>query len=281
MRIAIILSGLVRHYDITYYNIFRHIINCNPQHKFDIFISTWDIQGLWKGGEKKYTTGEKNTETDYILYDKYDINDLIEKYKPVDYKIHNQAKFRNEVWPNVRGFADRIGTEEYNRIFGCIFSQFYSLQNGLYLVVKHEKKHDFKYDFILRTRFDLILQEKININHAICSINISSHPLIYTINSKTNAGICMNHRFIEPEDRCAVLLKRGYNDAFAFSKRGPMIKYCFLYRSINKYLNTGLTINQYGRKIIYPEFVLSYYMINLEKIYFIIDDKYTAILYKK
>ena len=56
MKIAIILSGLVRHYNITYHNLFNKIINCNSMHDFDIFISTRDIQGLWKNGEKTYTS---------------------------------------------------------------------------------------------------------------------------------------------------------------------------------------------------------------------------------
>ena len=110
------------------------------------------------------------------------IQDTLNLYKPVSYKVEPQIQFELNKWsertlPGIR--SDNL------------YSMFYSIFQSNQLKVEYENKNGFKYDWVIRSRFDVKLNSKINFNEF--DNNIINNP---------TGCFDSNH---------------GYTDCFAFS----------------------------------------------------------------
>lgn len=115
--------------------------NLHNFEEYDIFIHTW------KGPLNK----------DCFLYDPQGI--IIEEQKPV---IPTSVK-------------------EYTDLVFVHFSMFYSMKESLRLLSEYEQANNFKYDLVVRTRFDISLESKIDLEifdlkGGVYSPNVCANP---------------------------------------------------------------------------------------------------------
>ena len=143
MNIAICISGFIRN---SLYNksLFTNLIDNNPNMNFNIFIDTWDVYNS--------SISHAFIRRNYDNFNKVDINKLIENYKP---NVINIENYNNEIFNYYEHYK---GTN----ITQAVFSQFYKVQKCKRLMTDYMKSNNCKYDYIIRTRFDLIYN-KINL----------------------------------------------------------------------------------------------------------------------
>jgi hypothetical protein len=187
MRIAICLSGQPRFLDKGYNNIFEKIIS--KYNDVDFFIHTWwDNELDAKCANRKYTF---NVDTLKIIMD---------YYKP---KI-----MLNEPQMNFNIYKD-VDYETINPV--SPYSMFYSIKVANDLKIFYEKKNNFKYDVVIRCRFDILIDK--------FDINLSDTDLSYIYTDTVGNGFP--------------------NDQFAISSSENMDYYCSLYDKIDEYYNEG------------------------------------------
>lgn len=151
--------------------------------EYDIFIHTWE--------------GPLNK--DCYLYEPKSI--IVEKQK-------------NVVPSNVK---------EYSQAAFIHFSMFYTMKESLRLLSEYEQANNFKYDLVLRTRFDIGLETKIDLS----SFNLKEG--IYS------PDVCANPKVI--------------SDWFNFSTSDNMKLYSEIYDNITNYFNQGVMITS-GEELI-------------------------------
>jgi hypothetical protein len=146
-KIALCLSGQLRFIEEGYYrNIFPFILHEND---IDVFIHTWAVDDDQNG--KPYINGGNHLMGGPV--DKSHMLDVFNLYNPVRYLIQKQVPFSNDK------YSDRLmpGIKSHN-----LFSMFYSIYKSNELKRQHELENDFKYDIVVRSRFDIKLDKKID-----------------------------------------------------------------------------------------------------------------------
>jgi hypothetical protein len=150
-KIAVCISGIPRLYSVSYASFKKHIIDINVDYDFDFFLYI--------------KTDSKNTA--YYKYNidryNYDINDIINTYKPKNYVVDNLDKSKKDILNEL--------TQQCDNVINCIK-----------LKIDYEQKNNVKYDYVIKYRFDLytkedyILQLPQNINE--CVIANANQDLI-------------------------------------------------------------------------------------------------------
>lgn len=254
MKIAILLTGLVRDYEKNYRNFFENFINPNrlDQIQIDIFICTWDIRGLYKT-VKIYIGGDEDPKSDYLSYESYDKQDIINKYNPKKILILDQKRFRRSVWTDVTRFADKYKSPDYNRVFGCLYSQFYTVKKAFELLEIYEKENNVVYDYVVRQRFDMLYQEPFLLKF----INLEKR-CIYVINADGPGGY-KNHVY-SVNKLCSMIIPIGYTDSYALCDRDTAKKYCLFYDKLEELQREDFNIETDGIEVLHVEFLLTYVM---------------------
>ena len=196
MKIALCLSGQTRFVDQCYNEVlYPYVLEGN---NIDIFIHTWDINEsqinkhfINSGGHIMGSAIKENQ-----------IQSTLDLYNPVSCKVEPQIQFELNKW------ADR--TMPYIRS-DYLYSMFYSIYQSNKLKSEYEIKNNFKYDWVIRSRFDVKLNSKINFNEF--NNNIINTP----------SG-CFNN-------------KQGYTDCFAFSNSTNMDIYSDTFNHIDDCMN--------------------------------------------
>lgn len=148
MKIALCLSGQLRFLQQGYAeNIFPFILQGND---IDVFIHTWAIDDEQDG--KSYINGGgfamgSPVNKSYML-------DALNLYRPVKYLIQQQIPFENGKYPE----RTMPGIKSHN-----LFSMFYSIYKSNQLKTEYEKENNFTYDIVIRCRFDIKLDKKIDL----------------------------------------------------------------------------------------------------------------------
>lgn len=109
-------------YDIGYKYLKKYIFDNN--NNIDIFIHTWD-----------------NSKKD----------DILNLYKPTDYLFEQQINFTKQ--PNPTGASPGRLHSQYSR--------WYSTKKVIELKNKYENNNNFKYDYVMLSRFDIYIQKNI------------------------------------------------------------------------------------------------------------------------
>jgi hypothetical protein len=139
-KIAVCLSGQSRTWEYCIASIKSFLED--DDYQIDYFIHTWDINTYrpieTKDGLEKYN---------YIS--NTDINSYIDSYNPKLYKIDNYELFRERL--NKKRFPKIKVTDEQNT---NMLNQMYSFKQSIILKRIYERKHNFKYDFVLKIRPD-------------------------------------------------------------------------------------------------------------------------------
>lgn len=115
----------------------------DDEYQIDYFIHTWDINTYrpieTKDGLEKYN---------YIS--NTDINRYIDSYNPKLYKIENFKSFIERL--NKKRIPKTKATDGQNE---NMLNQMYSFKQSIILKRIYERKHNFKYDFVLKLRPDI------------------------------------------------------------------------------------------------------------------------------
>jgi hypothetical protein len=146
-KIALCLSGQARFLEEGYREvIYPYVLENND---IDIFIHTWAVDDNQDG--KSYINGGgfamgKPVTKGLML-------DVLETYKPTKCLIQKPHSFE------VGKYSDRAmpGIRSEN-----LYSMFYSIYKSNQLKREYEKENNFKYDFVIRSRFDVKLNSKID-----------------------------------------------------------------------------------------------------------------------
>jgi hypothetical protein len=187
MRIAVCLSGQPRFLDAGYQQIFEKIIS--KYNDVDFFIHTWWNDELnAKGANRNYTF---KPDTLKLIMDYYKPR-LILNEPQMNFNIYNDVDYEtiNPISP---------------------YSMFYSIKASNDLKNFYEKKNNFKYDVVIRCRFDILINR--------FDINLSDIDLSYIYTDTVGNGFP--------------------NDQLAISNSENMDYYCSLYDKINDYYNEG------------------------------------------
>ena len=133
-----------------YFNFKSLYNNLIKYYNADIFIHTW---------KNKYSSK------------------ILNLYKPVKYKIEIQKNFNTtlrdysleyiDLYDNISYLKkqNKNPKEEYNNLIFRSHSRWYSQKEAIRLMTEHSIKNKIKYEFVIQTRFDLILNKKIELNN--------------------------------------------------------------------------------------------------------------------
>lgn len=189
MRVALCLSGHTRNYTYNYPNL---VINPNNV-TVDTFIST-----VWQSG-----LPDKNT-PEYVSYhsQKYsnttqiDIHDILKKYNPKLYQIYDDY---NTIEQLVK--FEKAKTK-HNANLSHIGMMFYRIYNANQLKKQFEQRYNFEYDYVIRSRFDLKINDiQIDINKIhLFTDTVYTCDLFFAANSEYMNMICSIYTWFISQD---------------------------------------------------------------------------------
>lgn len=140
MRIALCLSGQLRFVEQCYYESIRP--NILSLVNVDVFIHTWNISPEQIGSP--FLNGGGHPIGDPVK--QTILEDTKALYSPIKMVVEPQIQFPQDLW------ADRLmpGIRSDHML-----SMFYSIHYANRLKKLHEESNRFKYDWVIRTRFDV------------------------------------------------------------------------------------------------------------------------------
>ena len=152
-RIAILLAGEARNYDNEFL-INSNRINLFDKYDCDVFISTWDKRG-YSGYHG--TIDKKNYTENYVTGD-----DIVNLYNNIrDVNIESYDEWLN----NLRSDYKKLFNEGFkcgDKILSAsVFPQLYKIWDANRLKCQFEHKMNFKYDIVIRYRFDMCIIDPI------------------------------------------------------------------------------------------------------------------------
>ena len=174
-RIAVLLSGMPRNLDKVYQshlNIFKH-----DGYEFDFFIHAWKdcwYKQILADNIHGITDFTNKTENEYdYLY-----NQIKKTYDPRGLIVEDQTKNKiikkdSESLLNLSRLHKVINNDEklmtpfkfvFKNLYQCglHLGQLYSLQACCKLKLEHEIRHNFKYDYVIKSRLDLYYKPDIH-----------------------------------------------------------------------------------------------------------------------
>lgn len=196
MKIALCLSGQMRFIQRGFVEVIHPYILEN--NTVDVFIHSWDITPDQVGS--KFLAGNIHPIGELITQDL--TSQTLNLYKPVSHVFEEQINFPElpHTDNHLPGFFSKN-----------VYSMFYSIYQSNKLKSEYEQLHNFKYDYVVRSRFDVKLNSKVNFDEF--DSNVLNVP----------SGC------FDPVN--------GYVDCFAFAKSDIMDVYSNLYNHLDQYIN--------------------------------------------
>jgi hypothetical protein len=193
MKVAVLLSGKFRNSYEEYKSIKKNLID---KYNADIFIN-------------------------YIYDNTIDINpiELINLYNPKNIQF---TQLPNTVIDMVDMVSNYSKADESNTL--SIFSMWYGIKKTNELKVNYELENNFKYDVVIRARFDTEILNKVE-------LKLVQNSIFIPIGS--------DHR-------------GGYNDLFAYGSSNTMDYYCSTFDNLIQYIIDG--------ELIHPECLLRHHL---------------------
>jgi len=203
MKIAICISGQPRHYEIGYVSFTKAILN---RYHPDVFIHTWfDKKRVWESYDRSDPANRREL-TENIIYP--NIPRGIKKlYKPKAFIHEPQKQFNLD--------DSKFNLAPHSITPFRLYSQKYSIKKANDLKMEYENKNNFKYDWVIRSRFDLDY-DLINLD-----LNQYNKKYIYSNGVEYKVKIDTNH---------------GMDDCFAVGSSENIDIYSNLYVYLEKYL---------------------------------------------
>lgn len=194
MRVALCLSGQPRLLERGYRELY---VPLTSKYNIDVFVHTWFSSDMvntsYQGRRGTYPCSE------HIL------QKIMDLYNPVTMMHESQKIFNTPV--------DAI----YESCFpNSVYSLFYSLMMSNKLKSFYEKENNFKYDAVIRSRFDIIFANPL-------AVDLEELDL-------TKINLCIARH---------PTLNDVPNDQFAISNSANMDQYSDVYDNIEKYYSSG------------------------------------------
>ena len=141
MRIGLVLFGHLRSFRSTYDSYKQFLKTLQHIGDVDVFCHTWDIE------ESVTASWWKEHRTDDPPPPTVDSGEIVSKYDPVQYSIESSRQF------------DSSGYDINSSIpIAGILSMLHSQRRAFDLLSAHEKQNGFKYDIVIKTRYDLVYE---------------------------------------------------------------------------------------------------------------------------
>ncbi len=203
IKCALVLSGQPKFFDIAYPQIKRNIID---QNNCDVFFHTW-----WSADSVGKTYEGVSWSNDFKEEVKNDTpRKLIQLYNPKYFLIEPQ---KMDIFPDNKTKEDYPPTQGENIAFQN-FSMFYSMMKAIDLCAAYERAFHFKYDVVIRCRFDAAPMDPLDVER-------------YEITSNTKeiqyANTCRNPNVI--------------SDWLFWSNSDNMLRLCWAYLLIDRYVS--------------------------------------------
>lgn len=139
MRVAILVSGHLRTWEFCKDNFFKTF----PHNMFDIFFECYDTQY----GYHPYIQGKIN------YFDDKNVNNILGNELSKSWNItKDEIDF------------DKLNINHHMKEFNHGYKQYSKLQKCIDQMVNYEELHDIKYDYVIKTRFDLIYKDNLIYN---------------------------------------------------------------------------------------------------------------------
>lgn len=143
MKIALCLSGQPRNIKIGLKFIEKYLLQPNKHHEIDVFLHCWyDAADVGKS----YTSAQQYADGYVGLVEQGTDSLLLERLKPKKYVIEKQINFKE--------YSKTFKTHP-NAKQDIMCSIFYSMFACNNLKKQYEIENNFKYDLVVRTRYDL------------------------------------------------------------------------------------------------------------------------------
>jgi len=168
-KIAVCVSGQPRFFEESYKSIYANIIEPNSA---DVFMHAWSYEDY--PDEPHKFGGDGGWKKHRINKDAH--HQAIDLYKPLAHKVepaqkirvecpalvHTFNKFKSSI-PNEASEAG-LSLEQYaSKIFGDGHSMWYGIMMSNMLANVHSMKNGFVYDVVVRVRFDVNIQRKLDL----------------------------------------------------------------------------------------------------------------------
>jgi len=183
MRIAVCLSGLVRTYRETHENYINAIVKPNSHHRIDTFISTWPHEYSNVSTERLRRKAWYGDNAKPFPENPIDFNDIQQRYQPTMILVEEQRQFDVSWWPKGHGLNAQGFTSMLYKIYSCDR-----------LRMMHEKLDGFRYDAVVRARFDTLFPVAIEIDR----LNLD----VVTVPSMMQPKLNPDYDWVN--DKCAV-----------------------------------------------------------------------------
>lgn len=214
MKIALCLSGQPRGIPFSCEEIHKNLINANPN--VDIFLHAWfDPEKIGK----PYGSAQPKQDGGMCGFIKEKTDEiLLDSYKPKKYVIEPQKEF-----PHARAFKSAPTAKQE-----VMASIFYSIYKSNELKKEYEFENNFKYDCVIRTRYDLYYHQPI------C---VADYDDFY------KEKIVVSSRYQSAQDNLPWSKYNPMVDIFAFSSSENMDIFCSVFpnmESLNKIITPPL-----------------------------------------
>lgn len=185
MRIALIICGTTRNYKTNYLTWKKHLLDL---FNVDTFFHTYDIYGYHSQNPTKMSQLE--------------MDNLISTIKPKKYLIESYIGKLNDFKSQIKTQCVRRGSPKPE----SIKSQLYSIYMANLLKQIYEKEMGFKYDIVIKIRFDTIFYSDftlwdINLINKSQNIILCGNPEIKTMLYKNACTNCIKN-FTNPNFKC-------------------------------------------------------------------------------
>jgi len=167
MKVAVCFSGGVRQFVETYPSFKKHLLDCNIGAEIDVFIHSWNFKTkVWKRGQAP---------------DAGSVDDALSLYKPVfseietyddnmkqkllkESKIDKFLKYLKSAGFNLKSVAGRKCFISGGIMRDNCIALFYGLNKVNLMRKAYEESHGFKYDLVIRNRFDNIFFSDVDLS---------------------------------------------------------------------------------------------------------------------
>lgn len=196
MKVALLLSGHFRDARGSFPSINKRILQ---PYSPDVFISTWNPDD-----NSRMTSSIKNSGIeDTFSYDEILKNYLPRCMKSEDFNSPGMRKIIDKAWE-----LDLYGPMNGEISPVSILSMWYKINSCLKLMEEFEQSCNFKYDFIIKGRFDIQIHDDLEIGEIKNVVNIPP----------------------------GFDWREGFNDILAWGCRDSMVHYCSLHHKIEDYV---------------------------------------------
>ena len=212
MKVALCLSGHVRNIELTYRGLKKHILDI---YDTDIFLSAWDTRG-WR------VEGQLNSifkGFDYFS-EKVNQQQVIDLLKPKSYFFENYTEHEHWITEQSEKYKSNLRVPDRDRPANST-SAWYKIYNCNELKKEFERKNNFKYDLVIRSRFDIEYGS-----------NIIDNPILY------NKDDCMFTPYIYSYDLAS--------DILSISSSQNIDKYCELFKNMDLIYHEGCMMNPHN-----------------------------------